>query len=301
MFKYLFGTKITVLDQESDDEASSVINEIQTDHEETSVSDPTIDIMDYVLGKPVFSKEVFDGILYEKYLVDHRRVCPNIENWAYNRKVDQDHVNTIYTNLKKMKFPHLIGSLKLVRDKESDSLTLVDGQHRILALTRIMEEDPSISVAIEVDVYHLNDVNKNDIEIQDLFIKANNNKNVTLHDLPETKVMEIIDLLMEKWSKNIKTSDNAYKPNVTKRELYNELKDHMNVTHTLQAKSAKEIVKAIETINTQLRMKSLKELFGREKGISKSKMMQYEKAEKHGFFLNLDCKYNLATWVKQLV
>ena len=46
-------------------------------------------------------------------------------------------------------------------------------------------------------------------------------------------------------------------------------------------------------------MKPLKELFGRE-APSKKKIFAYEKAIKHGFFLNLDCKYDLSVWMKML-
>ena len=48
-----------------------------------------------------------------------------------------------------------------------------------------------------------------------------------------------------------------------------------------------------------LRMKPLKELFGRDSP-SKKKVTSYERAVKHDFFLNLDCKYDLATWLKML-
>jgi hypothetical protein len=115
--------------------------------------------------------------------------------------VDQTHVNAILKNLQDMTEPHLIGSIKLIRDKATNSLTLLDGQHRALALAELDK-----SIEIEVDVYYIDDINKCDIQIHELFIKANNNKNVTLDEIPEKKVVDLIDKMIEIWPKKYKNS-----------------------------------------------------------------------------------------------
>ena len=113
-------------------------------------------------------------------------------------------------------------------------MTLLDGQHRVLALAKFNK-----SVEIEVDVYY--------IEIHELFIKANNNKNVTIDDMPEKKVIDLIDKMIEIWPKNIKTRDDrgAYKPNITKKELYDALVSHIKKTPSLKVKSTQVILKNI--------------------------------------------------------
>ena len=257
--------------------------------------DTIINLTDYVLGNapPIYKKTVFDNILFEKHICDSKILVPNIQNWVYNRKVDSKHVDAILKNLNDMNSPYLIGSIKLIRDKATNSLTLLDGQHRVLALAKFNK-----SVEIEVDVYYIDDITQNDIEIHELFIKANNNKNVTIDDIPEKKVIDLIDKMIEIWPKNIKTRDDrgAYKPNITKKELYDTLVSHIKKTPSLKVKSTQVILKSIIDINYKLQLKPLKELFGRDNP-SKTKVSTYERALKHEFFLNLDCKYNLQTWM----
>jgi hypothetical protein len=246
----------------------------------------------FILKNPIYKAIVFENTEYEKYICDSKLLIENIKSWAYNRKVDEQHVNAIFKQLESMSMPHLIGSIKLVKDKLTNSLTLLDGQHRVMALTKFER-----SINIEVDVY----ISEDDIEIHELFMKANNNKNVTLEDIPEKKVIEIIDKMLEIWPKNIKTheSHRAYKPNITKREFYDALKEHITKTSSLHNKSTQSIVKNIININSQLSLKPFKELFGRDNP-SNQKMGSYTRALKHDFFLNLDCKYNLQTWLKML-
>lgn len=284
-----------------DDHESLSSHEDETQEVDGIEEDEKINISEYVLGTPLYSRVVFGDILFQKYLCDFRKITPNVQNWAYNRKVDMKHVDTIFGHLKDMKHPHLIGSLKLVRDTEKDTLTLLDGQHRVMALLRLMEEDAQISLDIEVDVYNIANIEKSDIELHELFLKANNNKNVIVDDLPEKKVIEVINKMIEIWPANIKTKDDvgAYKPNVTKRELYHCLKARFSKNDALCKKSVVEILKLIINMNLVLRLKPLKDLFGRE-APSKKKIAMYERALKHDFFLNLDCKYSLEKWVEML-
>lgn len=289
-----FGVTNNDVTDSDDDHESETIYEVEED-------DENINISEYVLGEPLFSRVVFGDILFQKYLCDFRKIAPNVQNWAYNRKVDMKHVTALYEQLREMKHPHLIGSLKLVRDMEKDTLTLLDGQHRVMALLRLMEADAFVTLDVEVDVYNIANIEKSDIELHELFLKANNNKNVMVDDLPEKKVIEVINKMIEIWPSNIKTRDDvgAYKPNVTKRELYQCLKARFANNSALCKKSVAEILKMIININLALRMKPLKELFGRE-APSKKKIAMYERAKKHDFFLNLDCKYSLDKWVEML-
>jgi hypothetical protein len=290
MLKTMFGShdpRLKGSESVSDSESDDVFTECVTD---------------YILGAPLYTKTVFENTILEKYLCDFRRLIPNIQNWAYNRKVDAKHVDGIYRNLKAMTAPHLMGSIKLVRDKATNSLTLLDGQHRVLALKKYMEDDLlHASIDVEVDVYNVEDITRDDIEIQEFFMKANNNKNVTINDIPETRVIEIIDKMIELWPRNIKTRDDrgAYRPNITKRELYNAMKDHFIATPSLTNQTTAQILKKIVNINLELRMKPLQDLFGRE-APAKKKLTSYDRAVKHGFFLNLDCNYDLHTWLAMI-
>ena len=293
--RQLFRVTKDVVVEDDDNDTSSESDVPEDDSSEE------VNISEYVLGTPLYSSTVFEDIAYSKYVCDFRKIAPNVQNWAYNRKVDMKHVDNLFSHLTEMKHPHLIGSLKLVRDTATDTLTLLDGQHRVMAMLKLMQHDPHVKMDVEVDVYNIANIETSDIELQELFLKANNNRNVLVDDLPEKKVIEIINKMIEIWPQNIKTKDDkgAIKPNVTKKELYEHLKQRFNACPALCKKTPQEVLKSIVNINLQLRLKPLKELFGRE-APSKRKVSMYERAKKHDFFLNLDCKYNLEKWVQML-
>lgn len=294
MFKTVLSRFIT--SPEDNDYESS---EDSFEEEETDSSKETI--TEYVLGSPFFSTTVLHGIRYEKFITRISKLIPNVSSWAYNRSIDEAHCKRIQEELLTMKYPHLIGSFKIAKSSdEAQPMKLLDGHHRKSALENILKIHPEFDMEVEVDVYYVNDVENCDKELREIFIRANNNRNVSIMDVPSIIAVEVIDKMIAKWPNNIKTDDSkgAIKPNVTKRELYKYIKDALE-KERFTGMDAVQIFNKIEAMNNKLRLMPMKELFGRSNP-SQKKLNSHEKALKHGFFLNLDCEYPIEKWLQML-
>jgi hypothetical protein len=273
-----------------------------TDDEESVASEEVEQTWNkYVLGNPLYSDTVYNNIQYEKYRCDAKTLIPNVTNWSYNRPLDMTHVAQIKNQLRQMQHPFLIGSIKILKDLESDNLQILDGQHRVVAIHELITEDATFTLQLDVDVFVVEKIEENDISIHELFMMANNNKNISINQIPQKKTIEVIDLMRQCWPQNIKTDDkkSAYKPNITKRELYQVLNKRITETASLMNKSYKDIFKKIFDINAKLRVKPLKDLFGRV-AVSQRRLSMYEKAKKHDFFLNMEGNFGLEIWVNML-
>ena len=256
---------------------------------------PVVDSNRADFGTLVMTKLVFNGAKFEKYIAPVSKITQDIPKWPFNRDIDPDHVDKIKRDLLAMRHPHLIGSLKLVKSRQDGTIRLLDGQHRHLALSQIMQSRPDFVMDVEVDVYYVTDVN-NDLDLDDLFRKANCNLNVKQEALPGRKVLEVITYMVQKWPKNIKTDENAgaYRPNITKRDLFKRLKFVIEASN----KSAEEIMAEIVAKNESIKMIRLEELFGRSP--PKKQLNIFDRARKNDFYLNLDCNRDIDWWISSL-
>jgi hypothetical protein len=295
MFKTVFSK---FLPQEEEVEYHSDDNIEEEEDEEPSNRET---ITEYILGTPIYSAKVLHGIQHEKFITRISKLIPNISSWAYNRSIDESHCKRIQEELVAMKHPHLIGSFKIAKSSdENQPMKLLDGHHRKYALETILKSNPEFDMEVEVDVYYVEDVENCDKELREIFIRANNNRNVSITDVPSIVAVEVIDKMIAKWPNNIKTDDSkgAIKPNITKRELYKNIKDTLEKDR-LSGLNAEQIFTKIEAMNNKLRLMPIKELFNRANP-SQKKLNSHEKALKHGFFLNLDCEYPLEKWLNML-
>lgn len=257
--------------------------------------DDEVDLREYVLGSPIYTSIVFEGIHHAKFIVKASKLVPNIMSWAYNRDVDTEHVRKLQDELMSMTHPHFIGSVKLVCSSEDRmGFKLLDGQHRIMALANIMKVKPDFDMSVDVDMYCTSD----DMSTLELFIKSNNNKNVDVMDIPDRKIIEIVELCIKFWPEYIKTDDTkrANRPNIHKRALYNAIR---GVADKHPDWTPKQWARRIYEMNDSLRTKPLVELFGTDK-LPRQKLTTYERARKNDFFLNLDCVFCIDKWVHLL-
>jgi len=252
-----------------------------------------------ILGQPLYTSEVFNSIPYEKYIVNASKLLPAISNWAYNRPLNHDHLRKLEVDILTMKHPHFIGSIKIARSqKDKHTMKIIDGFHRHQCLMNIMKENPYFDMPIDLDVYYVDDVETCDMDMRELFIKANKNLNIQQEDVPEIKIIEVINKMIELWGTSIKTDENkgAYRPNVTKRALYEAMKNHPK---KFKDKSSVDIFKRIIQINNMISTMPMLKLFGRSEP-SKGKLSTYERAKTKNFYLNMDCKYSLEKWIEIL-
>jgi hypothetical protein len=147
------------------------------------------------LGVPLVKRTIFTDTIFELYNCSVKNIIQKIDNWSFNRSLRNEHVQTIYNELKKMKFPHLLGTVKVVKDP-SNNYRVIDGQHRLTAIKKILEEDISMEWDMEILVEVYNVTNTDDtIEVCDLYNKANTNLNIITDDLPDIHLIEIINAL----------------------------------------------------------------------------------------------------------
>lgn len=270
--------------------------EIMEEEEDETQQHP----LEYILGDPLYETMVFGGIVLKKFRARASRFIPNVTGWAYNRNIDESHVENIKECVLSMEYPHLIGSFKIVCSNDgTQPPKLLDGHHRKMAIERLLHENDVFDMDVDVDVYYIDDV-ENDNMVRDLFIKANNNRNVNPSDIPDILVMMVVDKMLQKWPKNIKVDERkgARRPNITKRDLVKHLKSVLSdERHSVD--DADQIFHKIVIINNGIRLMPLKDLFGTNNP-SDRKINSWNRASENNFFLNLDCRRSIDVWVKEI-
>lgn len=238
----------------------------------------------FILGKKLHQRK--DGT--EIYLSESRRLLPNLTPWEFNRKIDQNHVE----------------SLKKVVEDGSDifegvldiltcdnEFRVCNGQHRVKALQELMEQDDSINFELLVHLHYVESFNSE--RSNKIFLATNNTKNVEIRDRPQIKLQNICNRLKDKYPKSI-TNNRSGKANLhrlDKKQLYNLLQfnDSCNSPDNSEDYLFDKIVK----LNTKLSNQSYEELFG-SKRQSERKTKLYDGAIKDGFYLGLKSETQLA-------
>ena len=277
-------------------------------YEDTYVSDDVsddenIEESNYMLlekyGKLLDMSHIGDGIEYKLYKIKMSDYTSFSETWNMNRSVDELHVDKLYTDLKSMKYPHFIGSIKAVRT--NNTIRTIDGQHRELAFKKLRNENIQFDMDILLEVYTCDDIS--DIETIKIFENANKNKPITEQDMPELAYKKVIDKLREDpvFNKMIVEKDNGciYAPKITYKEFYNKLQANMKDKNY----NVDQLVDAIKNKNKEFMDMKRWTLMGGTAGkeIAKHKIASYEKAQKEHFYLHLPkSKFPIDTWMQAL-
>jgi len=238
----------------------------------------------FILGKLLYKRK--DGT--EIYYSESRRLLPNLTPWEFNRKIDQDHVES----LKKV-----VEDGTEIFEGVLDVLTceneyrVCNGQHRVKALQELMEQDDSINFELLV---HLHYVDSFDSERSNkIFLATNNTKNVEIRDRPQIKLQNICNRLKDKYPNSITNNrtGKAKLHRLDKKQLYNLLQfnDSCNSPDNSEDYLFDKIVK----LNTKLSNQSYEELFGSRRQ-SERKTKLYDGAIKDGFYLGLKSETQLA-------
>jgi hypothetical protein len=143
-------------------------------------------------------------------------------NWAYNRKVNVEHVERMRLQLLAAthRVPYFIGSFKFVQNS-SGSLRLVDGQHRLHVLMALKAEKPEFDMDVDCDVYQVSDLNG--VDAQQIFADANNIIALRESDSVDANLAQTLDLLCNMYPKSIKDASRVNYPNLRRADIYNKL------------------------------------------------------------------------------
>jgi hypothetical protein len=249
------------------------------------------------IGKTFYETLAFNGISKKICMVYARQLTRICDVWAFNRQVDLNHISTIENDLKIQENPNLMGTIKLIIDKNKE-YKIIDGQHRLQAIRNIIRDDHTMEwdMPILTEIY---DVSESTDEITNyLYTKANVNLNIRTEDVLDDFLIELIQKMMnDPILKNgivDKQDGSVYKPRISKKDLYEKFK--VNYKHK-PSDTVEELFTRIKEKNMSLSSKTLIELFGKQDEKNETK---YDKAFKIKFFLNLDCKYSIDKWIQEL-
>jgi hypothetical protein len=237
---------------------------------------------DTILGKLLYTRP--DEVRI--YVSEARRLISNVSHWQFNRALDDEHVN----NLEKIisENAYLEGSIDLLESK--DGLCVVNGQHRVEALQRILIKDDTFKHDLIVNVHP---VESFDCErANEIFRATNNIKNVETRDKPQEKIQNICKRIQARYPHAIteNKSGKAKLHRMDLKELYNILQynDECNDPD----KTEDQLFQKFVDLNTKLSNTSYKDLLGRQTD-KKDKM--YDGACRENFYFGLlkDTKRNI--------
>lgn len=241
---------------------------------------------------------VFDDIRLEIYKFDAQDIVPILDVWSFNRKLNTEHVHSIYEGLCVQNRPHLIGTIKVIKDIFGD-MKVIDGQHRVQALRMFCDTHPDNHIFILVEMYHVQSLD--DAIVFQLFKIANTNLNINVDDDLNMFVVELVNKLAAdaELSKGIidKNDGRVNRPRISKKELYEALKTNLKMNHLNQ--STDLLLSKIKALNAKVGKMSYLELFSRREPSQKRINMKCN-ADKYGFYLNMEGNYYLEKWISEL-
>lgn len=231
--------------------------------------------------------------------------------WVYNRNIYPEKVEELKEQFKVFdKKTSPIWTVSLVFDKYTpkpkDStkkyLKILDGQHRWQAVINLLfnnEMVPNYEIFATCYIIDYCD-NKNTNITTELFKKINNNTPLSMDDIPDTRIQELVDKIIQDKELNpnkegIKvgnTQNTAREPAIHKKELFNILNVHSKSFSHL---SQDEIIVNLRLIKNRIMLKDLKDIYHK----SERNEERYIKAKSVDFWLGLKSskKFSPEQWV----
>ena len=240
------------------------------------------------------------------YKIDFRTLIIKIGNWSYNRPLKKEIIDDLYKNIKNNNINWILSAVK--EKDNDDNIYLIDGQHRLEAIKKIIEEDIDMKINkyVYVTIYSVDNIDEDFDYINELFIKINSNTPLEKFEFPSTFTAKLIKEIIKDPVLSIGISINpkthsAHQPMIHKKTL-NEI---LNISHSvIKGIDINTIVNNLKFANNRLSiMKFEKIYFNCNKIDNEKNKSNWNKAKELGFYLGLkDCcmKYKLINLINNI-
>jgi len=265
----------------------------RTNHTSDTDSDSDSDTDEQTIGREVYrenNKTIYVADARSFYLS-----C--IKTWVFNRSLNDEHVDMLKSEILKANHPDFMGTFKLVCSTSGEkSIRIIDGQHRMAALSKIIESDSKFNMNIILEVYNVSDIDGP--ESWQLFSKANNVLNVQEKDKSISGASYITSKLAQEFPLAVydpkKLRVNF--PSIDKRLLFERLKK----SSLLESFTEDEVLKMILKKNLDLSKQPQKYYTRKVDEKFQDKLEKgYKKCYKTGCYLGLHVTDPLY-WIREL-
>jgi len=198
----------------------------------------------------------------------------HIPNWTYQRCLNDNHVEDLIKNFKIDS--HAIGTTKALRNPEG-KLRIIDGQHRLAAWKKIMEQDDKWNAEVLLEIYETDSFDS--ALGMNVFKQANNVKSLDVNDFPDEVTGRIMTKFKLNWPgmlRRVSEGKRVNRPRLDSRKLCEKLKEYLVHCKMSEEKLWDEII----TANREMGMWTHKNL--------KCSAKTLDKARLRGFYLGLD-------------
>jgi len=238
--------------------------------------------------------------------MDCRSLIQSVGNWSYNREIKPEVVEELYSNI--IDNTNIIWILTAVKERSSNTIYLIDGQHRYEAIKKLLLNDLDFKEDrfVYIQVYLIDSIQEDDEYIIDLFIKINNHAPFNIPDFPSRQNIKIIkkiikDTILKNGIITNEKTNTAHQPRIHKKTLHTKFNQYNNFIKDINDEI---IIQNLKIINNYISLKKYEEIFNNEKEAEKqTNKNAWEKAKEIKFYLGFrycNEKYLLDNIIKNI-
>ena len=239
--------------------------------------------------------------------MDYKCLYQSIGSWSYNREIKPEIVEKLFQNIQD-RSNNIIWILTAVKEKTTNTIYIIDGQHRYEAIKRLIQNDINYNENkfVYIQVYLIDSIKDDDEYIIELFMKLNNHSPLYIHDFPSIQNIKIIKKILKDKTLKIGISINektltAHQPKIHKKTLHTKFNQY---NHFIKHLNDDIIIHNLTIINNYIGLKAYEEIFKNEKEVEKkTNQNAWEKAKDLKFYLgfrNCNEKYLIDNIIKNI-
>jgi hypothetical protein len=252
-----------------------------------------------------------EEVNYFVSIIDARELKTySIRDFAWNRDLNQKHVDKIYNDLVKMEVPHLLGTIKIVHNKRYEDCCIFDGQHRKDAIFKRLSENKfndqhPWTLPITIEVYTIECEKIEESETADYLFRMANK--VRVFDLKKHSIDAYVQDIVRAYENDPQLSQTVNKGvnnvcnKIFLKDLFNSLKLYFNPARRVPIADVIFLIKEknhkISQLEVEIAFPNYKKANPKIQQIMREKFI---KAKKNHCCLNLEY-YPHSKWISEIV